>query len=116
MKIWKIVCVVMGALRIPRTVHQVDRILSLIRDELTRYTWCSSQACGCMGCVNRSEIQTIGMYRLRLPEWIRWKRYQMSEVWLEFRERRLQRKRSEFLWLLLSRPVKQNVVRLYPPI
>lgn len=66
---------VLGWLRIPRTVAQVDRILALIPEESERYRWCMSDACGCMGCVNRSSWHRIARFRLRFAEHQRWRKW-----------------------------------------
>lgn len=71
---------VMGLLRIPRTVRQVGRILEIIPDEESRWRWCDAEACGCLGCVNRSEADSIGKYRLRRFEHRYWQRAQMAHL------------------------------------
>lgn len=52
----------------------VNRIMENIYSEF-RYRWCEADACACMGCVNRSEINVqkkMQVSPITKEEWQRW--------------------------------------------
>ncbi len=95
--------VILGTVGVPRTARQIDRILERIPFVRSRYRWCSSGACACMGCVNHSEWGHVRQFRLRPSEHARWVKWKVAKIFPQREE------------IPIVVPPKQDVLRKWGP-